>query len=118
MDYKSKLDIDGICGYLLLFARDKQLLKKPLRKLAKRPVSHDFGEKRPKMNKDIIELEGKVVEALPSAVFRVLIDSGQEILAHISGRLRVNHIRILPGDRVRVELTPYDLTRGRITRRL
>jgi len=63
-------------------------------------------------------LEGKVIEALPSAVFRVQIDSGQEILAHIAGRLRVNRIRILPGDRVRVELTPYDLTRGRITRRL
>ena len=69
------------------------------------------------MNKDIIELEGKVVEALPSAVFRVLIDSGQEILAHISGRLRVNHIRILPGDRVKLEMTPYDKAKGRITYR-
>jgi len=63
------------------------------------------------------------VEALPNAVFRVQIDtgkpeSGQEILAHISGKLRINRIRVLPGDRVRVELTPYDLTRGRITRRL
>ncbi len=70
------------------------------------------------MNKETIELEGRVVEALPSAVFRVKIDTGQEILGHIAGRLRVNHIRILPGDRVRIELTPYDLTRGRITRRL
>lgn len=87
--------------------------------MAKRPVIQDFGEKRSNPNKkDIIELEGKVLEALPSAVFRVQIESGQEILAHIAGRLRVNHIRILPGDRVIVELTPYDLTRGRITRRL
>lgn len=70
------------------------------------------------MNKDIIEVQGQVVEALPNAVFRVRIDSGQEVLGHIAGRLRVNRIRILPGDRVIVELTPYDLTRGRITRRL
>jgi translation initiation factor IF-1 len=81
-------------------------------------ASHDFGENRSNQNKEIIELEGKVVEALPNAVFRVQIDSGQEILAHISGKLRINRIRVLPGDRVRVELTPYDLTRGRITRRL
>ena len=88
-------------------------------------VPHDFGENRSNQNKDIIELEGKVVEALPNAVFRVQIDlpagktgSGQELLAHISGKLRINRIRGLPGDRVRVELTPYDLKRGRITRRL
>ena len=87
-------------------------------------VSQDFGENRPKeTNKNIIELEGKVTEALPNAVFRVQIETGnsavnQEILAHISGKLRINRIRVLPGDRVRVELTPYDLTRGRITRRL
>ena len=87
-------------------------------------VPHDFGENRPSANnKDIIELEGKVVESLPNAVFRVAIETGKEdvnreILAHISGKLRIHRIRILPGDRVRVELTPYDLTRGRITRRL
>ena len=86
-------------------------------------VPQDSGENRPRENKDIIELEGKVVEALPNAVFRVQIDTGkpdsnQQILAHISGKLRINRIRVLPGDRVRVELTPYDLTRGRITRRL
>lgn len=84
-----------------------------------KPVSHDLGEKRSNANsKETIEVEGKVIEALPNALFRIQIDSGQEILAHIAGRLRVNHIRILPGDRVRVELTPYDLKRGRITRRL
>lgn len=79
---------------------------------------HESGKNRNQPSKDIIELEGKVVEALPNAVFRVEIGLGQEILAHIAGRLRVNHIRILLGDKVRVELTPYDLTRGRITRRL
>jgi translation initiation factor IF-1 len=91
------------------------------------PVSQDFGENRSSSNtKEKIEIEGKVIEALPNTLFRVQIDagpgrpanSGQEILAHIAGRLRVNRIRILPGDRVRVELTPYDLKRGRITRRL
>jgi translation initiation factor IF-1 len=68
--------------------------------------------------KDVIEVEGKVTEPLPNAMFRVELDSGHEVLAHISGRLRMNFIRILPGDRVRVELSPYDLTRGRITYRL
>jgi len=91
--------------------------------LLNQAVPHDFGENRTSTNKDIIELEGKVVESLPNAVFRVQIEGvkegkEQEILAHISGKLRINRIRILPGDRVRVELTPYDLTRGRITRRL
>ena len=59
-----------------------------------------------------------MIETLPNAVFRVQIDSGQVILAHIAGKLRVNKIRILPGDKVIVEVTPYDLTRGRVTRRL
>ncbi|HEU4793839.1 MAG TPA: translation initiation factor IF-1 [Nitrolancea sp.] len=68
--------------------------------------------------KDVIEVEGKVTEPLPNAMFRVELDTGHEILAHISGKLRLNFIRILPGDRVRVELSPYDLTRGRITYRL
>lgn len=68
--------------------------------------------------KDVIEVEGKVTEPLPNAMFRVELDNGHEVLAHISGRLRMNFIRILPGDRVRVELSPYDLTRGRITYRL
>ncbi|MBU0580491.1 MAG: translation initiation factor IF-1 [Candidatus Margulisbacteria bacterium] len=69
-------------------------------------------------NKDVIELDGVVTDALPNAVFRVKLDSGQEILAHISGRIRKNFIRILVGDKVRVELSPYDLTKGRITYRL
>ncbi len=66
---------------------------------------------------DAIELEGVVVEALPNTMFRVTLDTDHEILAHISGKMRMNYIRILPGDRVKVELSPYDLTRGRITYR-
>lgn len=65
--------------------------------------------------KDLIELEGKVVEVLPNATFKVKLENGHEILAHISGKLRMNYIRILQGDRVTVELSPYDLTKGRIT---
>lgn len=65
--------------------------------------------------KDVIEVEGKVVEALPNAMFKVELENGHQILAHISGKLRMNYIRILPGDKVTVELSPYDLSRGRIT---
>ncbi|MGE5473543.1 MAG: translation initiation factor IF-1 [Ignavibacteriales bacterium] len=64
---------------------------------------------------DIIEVEGTVVEALPNALFQVELENGHKILAHISGKLRMNFIRILPGDKVTLELSPYDLTRGRIT---
>lgn len=64
---------------------------------------------------DIIEVEGKVIEALPNAMFHVELENGHKILAHISGKLRMNFIKILPGDKVTVELSPYDLTRGRIT---
>lgn len=64
-----------------------------------------------------IEIEGHVVETLPNAMFRVGLENGMQVLAHISGRMRMNFIRILPGDRVTVELSPYDLTRGRITYR-
>jgi len=62
-----------------------------------------------------IEIEGTVVEALPNAAFKVELENGKVILAHISGKLRMNYIRILPGDKVTVELSPYDLTKGRIT---
>lgn len=64
---------------------------------------------------DVIEVEGTVIEALPNAMFQVELENGHKILAHISGKLRMNFIRILPGDKVTVELSPYDLTRGRIT---
>ena len=63
----------------------------------------------------VIEAEGKVVEALPNTNFKVELENGHQILAHISGKLRMNYIKILPGDKVKVELSPYDLTRGRIT---
>ena len=64
---------------------------------------------------DVIEVEGTVVEALPNTNFKVELQNGHQILAHISGKLRMNYIKILPGDKVKVELSPYDLTRGRIT---
>ena len=64
---------------------------------------------------DMIELEGTVVEAMPNAMFKVEIQGGHQILAHISGKLRMNFIRILPGDKVTVEMSPYDLSKGRIT---
>ena len=66
---------------------------------------------------DAIEVEGTVLESLPNAVFRVKLENDHEILAHISGKIRMNFIKILPGDKVTVELTPYDLNRGRITYR-
>ena len=70
------------------------------------------------MAKDVIELEGTMLEAMPNAMFRVKLENDHEILAHISGKIRKNFIRILPGDKVKVEMTPYDLSRGRITFRL
>ena len=68
--------------------------------------------------KDVIKMDGEVVESHPGATFRVKLESGLEILAHISGKMRVHYIRLLPGDRVTVEMSPYDLTKGRITHRL
>lgn len=66
---------------------------------------------------DVIEVEGKVLELLPNAMFKVELENGHKVLAHISGKMRMNFIRILPGDKVMVELSPYDLSRGRITYR-
>lgn len=74
-------------------------------------------EGRKTKKKDVIEAQGTVIEALPNAQFRVRLDSGHEVLAHISGKMRMYYIRILLGDRVLVELSPYDLSRGRITYR-
>lgn len=65
-----------------------------------------------------IEFEGTILEALSNAMFKVELDNGHEITAHISGKMRMNYIRILPGDRVKIEMSPYDLTKGRICRRL
>lgn len=78
--------------------------------------THDLGKSG--KTKELIELEGKVIENLPNALFRVQLDAGQVILGHLSGKMRVNMIKVLPGDRVVIEMTPYDLTKGRIIRRL
>ena len=64
---------------------------------------------------DVLEVEGKVIDALPNAMFMVELENGHQILAHISGKLRMNFIKILPGDKVTVEISPYDLSKGRIT---
>jgi translation initiation factor IF-1 len=64
-----------------------------------------------------IQIEGKIIEPLPNAMFRVELENGHKVLAHVSGKMRMHFIRILPGDKVTVELSPYDLTRGRITYR-
>ncbi len=71
-----------------------------------------------KNSEEVIEVEGKIIEALPNAMFRVELNTGHKVLAHIAGKLRLHYIKVLPGDRVTVELSPYDLTRGRITYRL
>jgi len=70
-----------------------------------------------KPKEDAIVLEGTILESLPNAMFKVELENGHKVLAHISGKMRMHYIRILPGDKVQVELTPYDLTRGRITYR-
>lgn len=69
------------------------------------------------VKEETVEVEGEVVEALPNTMFKVKLDTGHEVLAHISGKMRVHYVRILPGDRVKVELSPYDLNRGRVTYR-
>ena len=69
-------------------------------------------------NKELVKMEGVIIETLPSTTFRVRLDNDHEVLAHISGRMRVNYIRLLPGDKVLLEMSPYDLTRGRIVQRL
>ncbi len=68
-------------------------------------------------SKDFIEVDGEVKELLPAANFKVILENGHEILAHLSGKMRMHKIRILPGDKVKVQITPYDLTKGRITYR-
>jgi len=68
--------------------------------------------------KDFIEVQGEVVELMPAASFRVVLENGHEILAHLSGKMRMNKIRLLPGDKVKLQISPYDLTKGRITYRM
>jgi translation initiation factor IF-1 len=69
------------------------------------------------VSKDFLEMDGEVLESLPAASFKIKTDSGHEILAHLSGKMRMFNIRLLPGDKVKVQMTPYDLTKGRITYR-
>ncbi|MDZ7611512.1 MAG: translation initiation factor IF-1 [Candidatus Moranbacteria bacterium] len=70
------------------------------------------------MAKEIVKLEGEIVELLPSTMFRVKLENGHIILAHISGKMRINFIKLMPGDKVEIEMSPYDLTKGRIIKRL
>jgi translation initiation factor IF-1 len=94
----------------------KPAYRKPVRNTA--PAPGTTTEERPRrQDPDAITVDGKVVDALPNAMFRVELENGHKVLAHISGKMRMHYIRILPGDKVQVELTPYDLTRGRITYR-
>ncbi len=81
------------------------------------PVRYNEEAPLAKPKEDAIVLEGTILESLPNAMFRVELENGHKVLAHISGKMRMHYIRILPGDKVQVELTPYDLTRGRITYR-
>jgi len=69
-------------------------------------------------SKEFLEVKGEVLELMPATTFKVLLESGHEILAHLSGKMRMNRIRLLPGDRVKVQMSPYDLTKGRITYRM
>lgn len=69
-------------------------------------------------SKDFLEIKGEVIELMPAGTFRVILENGHEILAHLSGKMRMYRIRLLPGDKVKVEISPYDLTKGRITYRL
>ena len=80
-------------------------------------MGHAEVDRESMAKEDVIEVQGTVAETLPNAMFRVQLDNGHKILAHISGKMRMHFIRILPGDKVTVELSPYDLTRGRITYR-
>ena len=75
-------------------------------------------ENKPVDSKDFIEAKGEVLELLPAVTFKVLLENGHEILAHLSGRMRMNRIRLLPGDKVKVQISPYDLSKGRITYRM
>lgn len=78
-----------------------------------------MSEKQQSINsKDFIEMQGEVIEVLPSATFRVILENGHEILSHLSGKMRINKIRLLVGDKVRVQISPYDLTKGRVTYRM
>ena len=110
----------GALGPRSAIARDRPfLIRYPfVCRPARADIPCEKGTQHRVAKRDAIEVEGTVVEPLPNTMFAVELENGHRVLAHISGKLRMNFIRILPGDRVRVELSPYDLTRGRITYRL
>jgi len=87
-------------------------------RIGKRPSRPTFQQKQSMAKDDQIEMEGTVLDTLPNTMFRVKLENGHVVTAHISGRMRKNYIRILTGDKVKVEMTPYDLTKGRITYRM
>jgi translation initiation factor IF-1 len=86
--------------------------------MSKRTKDKSQSETETMNAKDFIELQGEVEELMPAATFKVLLENGHEILAHLSGKMRMHRIRLLPGDKVRVQISPYDLTKGRIVYRL
>jgi translation initiation factor IF-1 len=93
----------------------KSQYRKPAR--TTNPATAVVEERPRRQDPDAITVEGRVVDALPNAMFTVELDNGHSVLSHLAGKMRTNYIRVLPGDRVTVELSPYDLTRGRITYR-
>ena len=115
---RASVELDlGVPALASPFGPDQLASARAVLRLA--PASHLQSRRLtlPKPKEDAIVLEGTVIEPLPNAMFRVELENGHKVLAHISGKMRMHYIRILPGDRVQVELTPYDLTRGRITYR-
>jgi len=86
--------------------------------MGKKQKKHKKTESETINSKDFIEMKGEVLELLPATAFKVLTENGNEILAHLSGKMRMNRIKILPGDKVKIEISPYDLTKGRITYRI
>lgn len=88
--------------------------------MGKKPSKDDLENKNKEImdSKDFVEMEGEITELLPAGAFKIQLDNGQEIIGHLSGKMRMFKIRLLPGDKVRVEMSPYDLSKGRITYRL
>ena len=93
------------------------MAKKPQYRRPPRPAAPPTEERPRRQNPDAIALDGRVLDSLPNAMFTVELENGHNVLSHLAGKMRTNYIRVLPGDRVMVELSPYDLTRGRITYR-
>ena len=105
--------------YVKYAAAKRNFGNKKARNVSKNNAPANLNQKKEIINsKDFIEMKGEVRELMPAATFKVLLENGHEIFAHLSGKMRMNKIRLLPGDRVKVQISPYDLTKGRITYRL